>query len=477
MIVTILREVIRRAPPCLWLLASLSACTVGPDYARPSVDMPSAYKEGGLQWKQAQPADGTIRGKWWKIYADTTLDGLMEKADANNQDIRSALAAYRQAQAAARAARAGFWPEIDASGSFERSHTTSKTANSASMGLDASWEADLWGSVSRSVEASHATAQADAATLASTRLSVEADLVQDYFQLRVTDATIALQKNTITGYARVLQITRNQLKAGIVTRSDVASAQSQLKSAEASLIDLEVTRAELEHAIAILTGQAPSGFSLPALGSATYPANLPALPAGLPSDLLQRRPDIAAAERAVAAANARIGVATAAFYPALTLDTSGGYSHSRLANLFDAPNRVWSLGAGLAATLFDGGLRRAEKDEAIASYDGSVADYRQTVLGALQEVEDNLSALHLLEQEAKVQAEAVQAALDAQKLAEDQYKAGTTTYSSVIVAQVSAQTAQRTAMTLLGKRYSAHVLLIKALGGGWQPDPARTTID
>lgn len=472
MIVTTLRELIRKTP-YLWLLASLSACTVGPDYVRPSIDMPSTYKEEGLQWKQAQPADGTIRGKWWNIYTDSTLDNLMGKANANNQDIRSALATYRQAQAAARAARAGFWPEVDATAGATRSRTTSKTGNSISTGLDASWEADLWGSVSRSVEASHATAQADAATLASTRLSVEADLAQDYFQLRVTDATIALQKETVAGYARVLQITRNQLAAGIVTRSDVASAQSQLKSAEASLIDLDVTRAELEHAIAILTGQAPSAFSLPALDSAAYPVNLPALPPGLPSDLLQRRPDIAAAERAVAAANAKIGVAQAAFYPSLTLDTSGGYSHSRFANLFDAPNRIWSLGASMAGTLFDGGLHRAEKDEAVASYDASVADYRQTVLGALQEVEDNLSALRLLEQEARVQAEALQAAQDAQKLAEDQYKAGTTTYSSVIVAQVSAQTAQRTAMTLLGKRYSAHVLLIKALGGGWQADSAR----
>jgi len=472
MIVITLRELIRKMP-YLWLLASLSACTVGPDYVRPSIDMPSTYKEEELQWKQAQPADEMIRGKWWNIYTDSTLDNLMEKANTNNQDIRSALATYRQAQAAARAARAGFWPEVDATAGATRSRTTSKTGNSVSTGLDASWEADLWGSVSRSVEGSDATAQADAATLASTRLSVEADLAQDYFQLRVTDATIALQKDTVAGYARVLQITRNQLAAGIVTRSDVASAQSQLKSAEASLIDLEVTRAELEHAIAILTGQAPSAFSLPASDSAAYPANLPALPPGLPSDLLQRRPDIAAAERAVAAANAKIGVAQAAFYPSLTLDTSGGYSHSRFANLFDAPNRIWSLGASMAGTLFDGGLHRAEKDEAVASYDASVADYRQTVLGALQEVEDNLSALRLLEQEACVQAEALQAAQDAQKLAEDQYKAGTTTYSSVIVAQVSAQTAQRTAMTLLGKRYSAHVLLIKALGGGWQPGAVR----
>jgi len=453
----------------LCVLGALSACHVGPDYVRPAIDMPGNYKEAG-DWKPAQPADTRPRGKWWEIYADPTLNDLMEQANARNLDIQADLATYRQARAAAQAARAGFLPTLTASGDATRSRSSSKIGNSFALGLDASWEADIWGKVSRGVEASVATMQADAATVEATRLSTQASLAQDYFQLRVTDATIALQRETVANYERSLQITKNQLAVGIVTRADVASAQTQLKSAQASLIDLGVTRAQLEHAVAILVGKAPADFSLPASDAPSYAANLPGLPAELPSALLERRPDVAAAERKVAAANAQIGVAQAAFYPTLGLSTSGGYQNSRMADLFDVPSQVWSLGASLAGTLYDGGLRSAQKQEAIAGYDATVAQYRQTVLGALQEVEDNLVALQRLADEATVQDEAVQAALDAQKLAMDQYKAGTVTYSSVIVAQETANSAQRTAMTLLGKRYSAHVLLIKGLGGDWQPD-------
>lgn len=457
----------------LCLLGALQACTVGPDYVRPSIEIPNGYKEA-QDWKPATPGDTASRGNWWEIYGDPALSGLISEANARNQDIQAELASYRQSRAAAQAARAGFLPTLDASAAASRSRSTSRVANSFSTGLDASWEADLWGRVSRDVESSLATMQADAATVASTRLSTQATLAQDYFQLRVTDATIALQKETVANYQRALQITQNQLAVGIVTRADVASAQTQLKSAQASLIDLGVTRAQLEHAIAILVGKAPADFTIPASDATAYPANLPALPAELPSALLERRPDVAAAERRVAAANAQIGVAQAAFYPTLGLSSSGGYQSSRLSELFNVPNRVWSLGASLAGTLYDGGLRTAQKQEAVAGYDATVAQYRQTVLGALQEVEDNLVALQLLVGEAQVQEEAVQAALEAQRLAIDQYKAGTTGYSSVIIAQTAAASAQRTAMTLLGRRYSAHVLLIKALGGDWtasQPNP------
>jgi NodT family efflux transporter outer membrane factor (OMF) lipoprotein len=463
-----------RVLSALCILGSLTACSVGPDYVRPDMEVPQAYKETG-NWKPAEPADTRSRGKWWEIYGDATLNDLIEQANARNQDIQAELATYRQARAAAQAARAGFLPTLDASAGASRSRSSSKVGNSFNLGLDASWEADLWGKVARDVEASEATMQADVATVAATRLSTQASLAQDYFQLRVTDATIALQKETLANYERALQITRNQLAVGIVTRADVASAQTQLKSTQAALIDLGVTRAQLEHAIAILIGKPPASFGLPASTSPEYAANLPELPAELPSALLERRPDVAAAERKVAAANAQIGVAQAAFYPSLGLSTSGGYQGSRLGDLFDVPGRVWSLGASLAGSLYDGGLRRAQKQEAIANYDATVAQYRQTVLGAFQDVEDNLVALQLLADEARVQDEAVQAALEAQRLAMDQYKAGTAVYSSVIVAQASANSAQRTAMTLLGRRYSAHVLLIKALGGDWLPGQAAAT--
>jgi len=442
----------------------IAGCTVGPDYVRPALDIPNAYKEKG-EWKNAEPADDITRGKWWEIYADPTLNTLVEQVEVSNQNVLTALAQYRQAQAAVQADRAGFFPTLGASASADRSGSPVKHTDTFNLGLNASWEPDLWGSVARSVEAGNATAQANEALLASARLSAQASLSQDYFQLRVTDATLVLQTNIVADYQRALQITQNQLAAGIVTRADVAQAQTQLKTAEASLIDLGVTRAQLEHAIAILIGKAPAAFSL---DSAPLTARLPELPPGLPASLLERRPDVAAAERKAAAANAQIGVARAAYYPSLTFSTAGGYQANHLADWFDAPRRVWSLGASLAASLFDGGLREAHSQAAIASYDASAAQYRQTVLGALQEVEDNLVALRLLADEAKVQDEAVTAARDALRLALDQYKAGTTAYTSVIVAQTAASNAQRNALTLRGRRYAANVLLIKALGGGWR---------
>jgi NodT family efflux transporter outer membrane factor (OMF) lipoprotein len=445
-------------------LPVLAGCVLGPDYSKPQQDMPADFKEA-RGWKSAQPADTLPRGPWWELYGDAELNALVAQVDVSNQNVQLALAQYRQAQATADAARASFSPTLGASAGASRSDSGSKTGNSFKTGLDASWEPDLWGSIARSVESNDASLQSSAASLAAASLSAQASLVQNYFQLRVTDASIALQTRTVADYRRALQITQNQFAAGIVTRSDVAQAQTQLKSAEAALIDLGVTRAQLEHAIAILIGKAPARF---ALASKTSLAPLPELPLSLPSALLERRPDVAAAERKVAAANAQIGVARAAFFPSLSLSGSAGYQASRVSDWFDVPARVWSLGASLAGTLFDGGLREARTRNAVAAYDATVAQYRQSVLGALQEVEDNLIALRLLADEAKVQDEAVAAAREAQRLALDQYKAGTTSYTSVISAQSALNTAERNALQLLGRRYTASALLIKAIGGGWQ---------
>ncbi|MDB5800545.1 MAG: transporter [Rhodocyclales bacterium] len=458
------KKLLMRSVAATLVALSLNGCVLGPDYVRPAVDIPAEFKEA-RGWKTAEPRDDKPRGSWWELFGDPALNVLVEQVEVSNQDVQLALAQYRQAQAAAQAARASFFPDIGTSAGVDRSSSKSKISNSFNLGLDASWEPDLWGGIARSVEAGKASLQSSAALLGAVRLSAQANLVQDYFQLRIVDETMALQSRTVDGYRRALQITQNQLASGIVTRADVAQAQSQLKSAEAQLIDLGVTRAQLEHAIAILIGKAPAAFSL---DKSTFNARLPEVPGSLPSSLLERRPDIAAAERRAAAANAEIGVARAAFYPSFSLGVSGGFQSTRVSDLFDVPSRVWSLGASLAQTLFDGGLRKARSAEAIASYDASVAQYRQTVLGGLQEVEDNLVALRLLADEAVVQAEAVTAAHEAERLALDQYKAGTVSYSNVIIAQTASNNAERTALLLLGRRYSASALLVKALGGGWQ---------
>lgn len=448
----------------LAVLAALGACAVGPDYVKPAIDMPTAYKEN-TNWKTAEPADALPRGKWWSIYADPGLDGLMSQVASANQNVLVALAQYRQAQAAAQAARAGFFPTVAGDVSVGRARSKGSIANSHALTLDASWEPDLWGSVSRSVEANDATVQSDAALLAAAQLSAEATLAQDYFQLRITDQTITLQTNTVAAYTRSLKITQDQFAAGIVTRADVAQAQTQLKNAEASLTDLGVTRAQLEHAIAILVGKAPAAFSL---APASFVARLPEVPVGMPSTLLERRPDVAAAERKAAAANAQIGVARAAYFPNLTLSAAGGFQNSNFSDWFSVPSRTWSLGAALAETLFDGGLRDAKSKQAVAAYDVTVAQYRQTVLGAMQEVEDNLAALRILADETVQQNDAVTAAREAERLALNQYKAGIVNYTSVVSTQAATNSSERAALQLLGRRYAASVLLVKALGGGWQ---------
>jgi NodT family efflux transporter outer membrane factor (OMF) lipoprotein len=482
---TVIRSAFPRALPfILPLFLALAGCAVGPDYVRPQIDVPTAYKEQG-PWKQAQPGQIDNNHRWWEAYNDPTLNALIVQADAANQNIRFAEAQYRQARAAAQAARAAFWPTVGASAGPERAQTNSsssgpKLANSYSVGLDASWEADIWGGIRRSVEAGDAGTQASAASLAAAQLSIQATLAQDYLQLRITDQLKDLYVRTVAGYTRSLQLTTNQYNAGIALRSDVAQAQTQLLTAQAQLIDLDATRNQLEHAIAILVGKAPAAFNLPAApADSAMQAKLPQIPTGLPSDLLERRPDIANAERLAAAANANIGVAKAAFYPSLTLSASGGYSSVAFAEMFDTPSRIWSLGATLAGTLFDGGLRTARSAQATAAFDASVAQYKQTVLGGFQEVEDNLSTLRVLDQESVVQAQAVEAAQLAERLALSQYRAGTALYLTVITTQAASLDAERTAVQLTGRQLVASVALIKAVGGGWRagdPVPARALI-
>jgi len=450
------------------VVAGLAGCAAGPDYRQPPVDTPAAYKEA-RPWKTAQPQAIDARHPWWTLYGDPTLDELVAAANTANQDIRQAEAQYRQARSVADAAHAGFFPSVglDANATRARTNTGSviHVGNAENVGLTASWEPDLWGSVRRSVEAGQAGSAAAGADLAAARLSIQATLVQDYFQLRAIDRQAQLYARTVEAYQKALQLTQSQHAAGVALRSDVALAESQWQSAEAQRVDLQATRAQLEHAIAILTGQAPAAFTLPpveGLGTA-----VPALPPGLPSELLERRPDIAAAERRMAQANANIGVARAAWFPSLQLGAGGGLASSQLAPLFEAPNRVWSLGAALAATVFDGGLRAAHDAQAVAAYDATVAQYRQTVLAGFQEVEDNLATLRVLDQESVAQDRAVQAAQVAEQLALNQYRAGTATYLGVVTAQALLLANERSAVLLRGRQLVASAALIKATGGGW----------
>ncbi|WP_034350086.1 efflux transporter outer membrane subunit [Herbaspirillum sp. GW103] len=472
--------------PLLAVLAAslaLAACSVGPDYVRPQMDTgPAVFKEG-QHWKPAQPRDLMADGKWWEMFGDPQLNALADQVDISNQNLALAEANFRSAVALVQSSRSAYAPTLSASAGASRgrsgsagssSATSSGTSTSSSssgsvrnaytFSLTASWEADIWGKVRRDVESSQASAQASAADLAAARLSAQAQLAQNYLQLRVLDAQQQLLEDTVQAYQRSLQVTQNQYAAGLVAKSDVIQAQTQLKSAQASALDNGVTRAQVEHAIALLVGKTPAQFSLP---RAPLTAVAPPVPQGVPSMLLERRPDVAAAERRVASANAKIGVAKAAYFPSLTLSASGGYQSSTFADWFTLPGRVWSLGPQLAQTIFDGGARAAATDQAIATYDGTVATYKQTVLTAFQEVEDNLAALRILEQEAAVQGEALQAARQAVTLVTNQYKAGTVSYVNVITAQATALSAELTSLSILNRRMAASVLLAKALGGGW----------
>jgi NodT family efflux transporter outer membrane factor (OMF) lipoprotein len=475
----------RRRAPTLALIGAaaalafqLSGCAVGPDYHRPDTAVPAAYKEAPEGFKVAQPADTADRGNWWLIYDDAQLNGLMDQLDTNNQTVAQYAAAYRQARALVGEARAAYFPVVSASFSGTRSRTPSRVSSSSSsfssgggsisnnvnLGLDATWEPDLWGKVSRTVSAEEAGQQGAAADLANARLSAQATLAQTYFTLRALDAQQKLLDDTVAAYQKSLTLTQNQYAQGVAGRADVVQAQTQLQSAQAAAIDNGVARAQDEHAIAVLVGQPASSFAIPASPLTATP---PVVPLTMPSALLERRPDIASAERKAAAANEQIGVAISAFFPTLTLSASGGFESSVFSQLLQMPSRFWTLGPSLAATVFDAGLRRAQTEAARAAYDQQVATYRQTVLAAFQDVEDNLASQRILAQEIVVQQQAVESAQHALQIVTNEYKAGTIDYQNVLSAQTTAFTAQQKLASIAGQRMVSSVGLVKALGGGW----------
>jgi NodT family efflux transporter outer membrane factor (OMF) lipoprotein len=455
-----------------WLLAvvMLHGCAVGPDYVRPTLDVPGHFKEAS-GWKPAQPADHLPRDGWWKIFGDPLLDHLEAQVSIDNQNIVAAEAQLRQARALAGASQAALFPTVTGNLSATRSYVPPTVSTNPGVSVDhnlgvaASWEADLWGRIGRGVEAADASAQASAADVESLRLSAQAELARDYLLLRISDVQRRLLDDTVAAYAKSLQLTRNRLAVGVAMKLDVMQAETQYKTVQAQALDLGVQRAQLEHAIALLTGKAAAAFAIEAQ-SAT--PGLPQIPFAVPSTLLERRPDIAAAERRAAAANAQIGVARGAYFPSVTLSATAGSRSASAATWLTTPAHYWSLGPNIAEALFDGGLREARVAQAQAASDGSIAVYRQTVLQGFSEVEDNLAALRVLEEEAKVQGEAVDAAQQTLKLTTSLYRAGTVGYLNVIVAQAAALASERTAIDILSRRLTSSVNLVKSLGGGWQ---------
>jgi NodT family efflux transporter outer membrane factor (OMF) lipoprotein len=459
---------------------ALGGCMVGPDYVRPTAPMATAFTETPAGWKRAEPADALPRGAWWRIYEDPVLDALVERVAVDNQNIAAAEAQYRQAAALVGQARAALYPTLGANASATRSLSPSLSnrpsfargaVNNFEVDLGASWVPDLWGSVRRNIEANVDGWQASEADLAGLTLASQSTLVQSYLQLRVIDEARRILEETVAGYERSLELTQNRYKVGVAGRLDVVQAEAQLKSTQALLIDLQVQRAQLEHAIAVLMGVPPEGF---AIERVPFAQRVPEIPVGVPSELLERRPDVAAAERRAASANARIGVADAAFYPTITLSGAVGYRSLTLPSLLDTPARFWALGAALAQPLFDGGLRRAVSAQARAFYDQEAALYRQTVLTALQQVEDNLVALRVLEEELTVQLQAVEASRKSVELTLNQYRAGTANYLAVITVQAIALNNERAALNIMSRQLTASAALVQALGGGWQVDDLAT---
>ncbi len=455
--------------------ALLAACAAGPKYVRPAVEAPAAYKEAG-DWKIAQPRDDLRRGSWWEVFDDAQLNSLIAQIDVSNQNVRLAEANFHQARTLVQQARAGLFPSVTGSASATRNRAAAgstrggSVANAYNLTLDASYEVDLWGRMRNTVSANVAGAQASAADLEAVRLLAQAELAFDYFQLRVLDQQRQLLDDTVTAFQKSLTLTRNRYAAGVAGKVDVVQAETLLKSTQAQVIDIGVQRAQLEHAIAILIGRPPAQF---ALAQQSFRVVIPSVPASLPSELLERRPDIAAAERRVAAANARIGIAKSAFFPALTLSGAAGFQSSGFTDWLTWPSRFWAVGPAIAQSIFDAGLRRALTEQAIAVYDANVAAYRQTVLNGFQEVEDNLAALRILGSEEKVQEEAAAAARQSMDLTINQYKAGTVSYLNVAIVQSNWLNNERTLVGIRGRRLTAAVALVKALGGGWTASDRR----
>ena len=461
-------------------LVMLSACTLSPDYQRPELATPAQFKQAE-GWTQANPSDAIARGAWWELYGDAQLNALVEELNRSNQTVAQAEAQYRQAQALVRSSRASLFPSLELSAGKTRSaqgtgSSSSSLSNNSSgirdtynAQLGVSWEVDLWGKLRETLNANQASAQASLADMAAIRLSQQSELVQNYLQLRVIDEQKRLLEATVAAYERSLKMNQNQYRAGVAGPDAVAQARTQLKSTQADLIDLAWQRAQYEIAIAVLMGKAPANFALAATQSIP---TLPQIPVALPSQLLERRPDIAAAERSVMAANANIGVSRAAYFPDLSLSMSGGYSSSSFNNWIELPNRFWSVGPQLALTLFDAGKRSAEVDRTVAVYDQTVAQYRQTVLDGFKEVENYLVQLKVYADEAVVRQEALEAARESLRLTENQYKAGLIGYLDVVNVQTTALSNERSALTLLQGRLLASVQLIAALGGGWDEQRA-----
>ncbi len=450
----------------------LSGCTVGPKYVRPSADVPQTYKESP-DWKLAQPNDQLAKGSWWEIYNDLQLDSLEQQISVSNQTLKAQQAQFLEARAAVRVARAQYYPDVTASPSATRNGQSrnkplfsgkTPTYNDFLIPVDVAYEPDVWGRVRRTVEAARSEAQASAADLASVSLTLQAELAMDYFELRGLDAQKQLLDSTVASYTEALNLTESRYHGGVASAVDVAQAQTQLETTRAQAIDVEVSRSAFEHAIAVLIGQPPSTFSLSPLPLTTPP---PPVPPSLPSDLLERRPDIAAAERRVQEANAQIGVARAAYFPVVSLTGSGGFESGVIGTLIQGPSGFWSLGGSAAELIFDGGARRGVSEEAKASYDQSVANYRETILTAFEEVEDNLAALRILQDEAQTEDAAVAAAEHSLSLSVTRYKGGVANYLEVTVAQSAALSDEVTAVSILTRRVTASVLLVKAVGGGW----------
>jgi len=452
------------------LLASLAGCALAPAYERPATPAPSAFKELA-GWAPAAPADALDRGPWWNLFGDPTLDGLMRQVEVNNQNVAAAVAAYAEARAIVAEQRAALFPTVTLNGGANRNGSRSGdgTANKYSLSIGSSWEPDVWGRLRAGITAAQAQAQASAADLASARLSAQGELAADYFNLRAVDAQRALLATTIEGYQRVLKITQNRFDVGIVPHSDVYQAQTQLASAQSDDLTLARQRAQLEHAIAVLVGKAPADFALAdfALAGAGWKVTVPDVPPGVPSTLLERRPDIAAAERAVAAANAQIGIVRAAYFPQIGLTASYGSSASAIGDLFKASSAAWALGLSAAQTIFNGGANRAAVQGANAAREQAVARYRQTVLTAFADVEDQLSATRILAQQQDLRRVASEAADKVEEQVLNRYKAGQVSYSEVVQAQVTALSARRSLVQAQADRQATAVALIQALGGGW----------
>jgi multidrug efflux system outer membrane protein len=456
----------------------LAGCAVGPNYSRPSVPTPEAYSGETNVWKVAQPQASLPKGNWWEIFGDVELNRLEGEAATNNQDLKAALAVFEQARAFVDVNRAGYFPQVNATPSYSRQRESANrpstlngissgipaTFNTFTVPLDASYEVDVWGRVRRTVESARAGAQASADDVETTRLSIQAELATDYFLMHALDAEVALLRSNVWVFQRSLELTINRRAGGIATDLDVAQAETVLKTTEAQLPVTILQRVKVEHALATLTGQPASTFNVPEESLTLEP---PILPAGLPSELLERRPDIAAAERRMAAANANIGVAKSAFYPKVELNGAAGFQSVSAGTLFDWPSRLWAFGPTIDFPLFEGGLLRADLRQARAAYDEVVARYRQSVLNAFAEVEDNLAGQQLLLTEQAAEAAAVQAAEKTVDIANNRYRAGLVTYLEVATAQNAALDLERSAVLLRGDQLVTTVALIKSLGGGW----------